>query len=91
LNPKLCRTLMKIISNLAVEHNKQVLITTHNPAILDGINLFDESQKLFVVKREDEGDTKVEQIKLKPEVKDKDLKLSEMWMRGILGGLPNNF
>lgn len=91
LNPKLCRTLMKIISNLAVEHNKQVLITTHNPAILDGINLFDETQKLFVVKREDEGDTKVEQIKLKPEVKDKDLKLSEMWMRGILGGLPNNF
>ena len=82
---------MKIISNLAVEHNKQVLITTHNPAILDGINLFDEKQKLFVVKREDQGDTKVEQIKLKPEVKDKDLKLSEMWMRGILGGLPNNF
>lgn len=91
LNPKLCRTLMKIISNLAIEQNKQVLITTHNPAILDGINLFDERQRLFIVKREDEGNTKVERLKLKPEIKEKDLKLSEMWMRGYLGALPNNF
>ncbi|HAN78121.1 MAG TPA: recombinase RecF [Bacteroidales bacterium] len=91
LNPKLCRTLMKIIANLAIEHNKQVLITTHNPAILDGINLFDDRQRLFIVKREDEGNTKVERLKLKPEAKEKDLKLSEMWMRGYLGGLPNNF
>jgi len=91
LNPKLCRTLMKIISELAVEQNKQVLITTHNPAILDGMNLFDENQRLFVVKRSDEGDTKVERIKLKPEVQNKELKLSEMWMRGYLGGIPNNF
>ena len=91
LNPKLCRALMKIISNLAIEQNKQVLITTHNPAILDGINLFDERQRLFIVKREDEGNTKVERLKLKPEIKEKDLKLSEMWMRGYLGALPNNF
>ncbi len=91
LNPKLCRALMKIISDLAVKQNKQVLITTHNPAILDGINLFDENQRLFVVKREDEGYTKVERLKLKPKVKEKDIKLSEMWMRGYLGGVPNNF
>ncbi len=91
LNPKLCRALMKIISDLAVKQNKQVLITTHNPAILDGINLFDENQRLFVVKREDEGYTKVERLKLKPKVKENDIKLSEMWMRGYLGGVPNNF
>jgi len=91
LNPKLCRELMKKIAELTVQQNKQVLITTHNPAILDGINLFDDKQRLFVVKREDEGYTKVERIKLKPEIKEKELKLSEMWMRGYLGGLPNNF
>lgn len=91
LNPRLCRTLMKIISELAIEHNKQVLITTHNPAILDGINLYDNKQRLFVAKRDDEGHTNVEQIKLKPQADDKDLKLSEMWMRGYIGGLPNNF
>jgi len=91
LNPKLCRTIMKEITKLAVEKNKQALITTHNPAILDGLNLFDDRQKLFVVKRTDKGHTKVEQIRLKPEAKEKNLKLSEMWMRGYLGGLPTNF
>jgi AAA15 family ATPase/GTPase len=91
LNPKLCRVLMKEISQLAVKNNKQALITTHNPAVLDGMNLHDPNQRLFVVKRTDEGYTKVEQIKLKPETQEKNLKLSEMWMRGYLGGIPNNF
>ena len=91
LNPKLCRTLMTILSDLSIQKKKQALITTHNPAILDGLNLFDNNQRLFVVKRTDDGNTKVERIKLKPQVEGKELKLSEMWMRGYLGGLPNNF
>ncbi len=91
LNPKLCRTLMSILTELSIRKKKQILITTHNPAILDGLNLFDDNQRLFVVKRTDEGNTKVERIRLKPQVKGKELKLSEMWMRGYLGGLPNNF
>lgn len=90
LNPKLCRILMKEIAALAIKHNKQVLITTHNPAILDGLNLHDDKQRLFVIKRTDEGYSKSERIKLKPE-SDEKLKLSEMWMRGYLGGLPTNF
>ncbi|MEI6854300.1 MAG: AAA family ATPase, partial [Bacteroidota bacterium] len=88
LNPKLCRDLIMSIAELAKINEKQVLITTHNPAVLDGLNLNDETQKLFVVRRTDEGFTKIEQIKLKPSVKDQKLKLSEMWMRGYLGGLP---
>ncbi len=91
LNPKLCRTLMKKISSLAVSKNKQALITTHNPAVLDGLNLHDDRQRLFVVKRNDEGHTQIERIKLKPETNGEQLKLSEMWTRGHLGGLPTNF
>ena len=92
LNPKLCRVLMKEIAALAIKHNKQVLITTHNPAILDGLNLHDDKQRLFVIKRTDEGYSKSERIKLKPESESGEkLKLSEMWMRGYLGGLPTNF
>ncbi len=56
----------------------------------DGLNLNDDEQRLFVVSRNDEGKTQVRRIKLKPG-SDKNLKLSEMWMRGYLGGLPNNF
>ena len=90
LNPMLCRQLMTSITELAKKHNKQALITTHNPAVLDGLNLHDPEQHLFVVKRTDEGHTKVERIKLKPNVKDESLKLSELWMRGYLGALPSN-
>ncbi|QTA80825.1 AAA ATPase-like domain-containing protein [Desulfonema limicola] len=90
LNPKICRELVKELIQLAKINCKQALITTHNPAVLDGINLNDEEQRLFVVSRNDSGKTKVKQIKLKPRT-DERLKLSEMWMRGILGGLPKNF
>lgn len=91
LNPKTCRYMIKEMGALAVKYGKQILITTHNPAALDGINLFNETQRLFVVGRSDEGHTRARRIKFKPEAEGKDLKLSEMWMRGYLGGLPDGF
>ncbi|MCP4112775.1 MAG: hypothetical protein GY749_45810 [Desulfobacteraceae bacterium] len=82
--------MIKELSELSGKNSKQALITTHNPAVLDGLNLNDDEQRLFVVSRNDEGKTQVRRIKLKPG-SDEKLKLSEMWMRGYLGGLPNNF
>jgi energy-coupling factor transporter ATP-binding protein EcfA2 len=91
LNPQLCRDLMKTIAKLAKEHDKQALITTHNPAILDGLNLHDDEQRLFVVYRNDQGHTETKRIKLKPDTGESKYKLSELWMRGHLGGLPKTF
>lgn len=91
LNPQLCRELIKQLAGLAAEHGKQALITTHNPAILDGLNLHDDEQRLFVVSRNDAGHTVTERIRVKPETKEGKLKLSEMWMRGLLGGIPQRF
>lgn len=91
LNPKLCRALIKELANLSATNNKQVIITTHNPAILDGLNLNDDSQRLFEVYRTDEGMTKVRRIQFKKDLSDKPMKLSEMWTKGLLGGIPNNF
>lgn len=91
LNPKVCRTLIKELAALAKKHEKQALITTHNPAVLDGLNLFDDEQRLFVVSRSDEGHTRVKRIQLKPQADGEALKLSELWMRGVIGGLPVNF
>ncbi|MDM8548518.1 AAA family ATPase [Desulfobacterales bacterium HSG2] len=90
LNPRICRALIKELSHLSDTNNKQVLITTHNPAVLDGINLNDNEQRLFIVDRGEGGKTRVKRIKMKPDADEK-LKLSEMWMRGYLGGLPKNF
>jgi len=91
LNPHLCQHLMSEICKLSKKHNKQILITTHNPAILDGLNLFDDEIRLFEVKRTDNGDTKTRRIALKPEVKNSDYKLSDLWTRGFLGAISENF
>lgn len=91
LNPHLCRHLMKEICKLAKENNKQVIITTHNPAILDGLNLHDDEIRLFEVKRNDRGLTKTRRIKVKPQANGKQYKLSELWTNGFLGAIPQNF
>ena len=87
-NPKLCTELIKIINKLAKKYKKQVIITTHNPAILDGLNLNDKNQRLFIAHRNNKGKTQIEQIKQKTQSK---MKLSELWTKGFIGGIPDNF
>lgn len=89
-NPKLCREVMKMLIALAQKHDKQIIATTHNPAILDGLDLSDNEQKLMVVQRSVDGYTKVRTLNNKDIVKS-DLPLSQLWLRGFIGGLPNNF
>ncbi len=92
LNPKLGTHLIKEIVALARKYYKQVILTAHNPAILDGLNLDDDEQRLFVVKRDLEGHTTVKRIlKPKTEAGEKPVRLSEAFLRGYIGGLPSNF
>lgn len=92
LNPKLCRRLVEQLNKLAVSYDKQVILTTHNPAVLDGINLDDDQQRLFIVSRDDEGGTEIRRA-MKPRSHEKApiVKLSEAFIRGSLGGLPKGF
>lgn len=88
LNPKMCIALIQQLSSLANINHKQAILTTHNPAILDGLNLDDNNQRLFVISRNLDGYTRIKRI-LKPQ--GKNLKLSDMFMSGSLGGLPQGF
>ena len=92
LNPRLCRRLMQELVELAKKHDKQVIFTTHNPAVLDGLDLDDEEQRLFVIYRNQLGHTKARRI-LKPKTIEgqEPVKLSEAFLRGYIGGLPKNF
>ena len=92
LNPRLCRRLMQELVELAKKHDKQVIFTTHNPAVLDGLDLDDDEQRLFVIYRNQLGHTKARRI-LKPEPLEgqEPVKLSEAFLRGYIGGLPKNF
>lgn len=94
LNPKLCTKIIKELIRLATKYGKQVFVTTHNPAILDGIDLGDEEQRLFVVSRNKTGHTRFKRITLDDKPKsstNEELRLSEAFLRGYLGGLPKGF
>ncbi|MBV8657741.1 MAG: AAA family ATPase [Burkholderiales bacterium] len=96
LNPGLVRQLVKTISLLVKDSDKQVLMTTHNPTALDALDLFDNEHKLYVVDRNGEtGETEVNLLRppesMTQEEWDKKTggaKLSELWLNGFLGGMP---
>jgi predicted ATPase len=92
LNPKLCVALLREIIHLTKKYNKQIILTTHNPSILDGLNLNDDTQRLITVDRNIDGHTFVRRIEA-PKIApgQKPVPLSEAFLRGFIGGLPKNF
>ena len=94
LNPKLCRKLMEVITVLSKKYGKQIILTTHNPSILDGLDLKDDTNKLFVVSRDYDGQTILKKINKDKNFKEADgeaMKFSEAFLRGYIGGLPKGF
>ncbi|MBK8251743.1 MAG: AAA family ATPase [Polyangiaceae bacterium] len=59
LNPSLVTKLVEVLVELAAKHDKQVIFTTHNPAVLDALDLRDDEQRLFVAERTTDGGTRV--------------------------------
>ncbi|ELV8648764.1 AAA family ATPase [Vibrio fluvialis] len=92
LNPKLCTALIEQLVKLAKKYDKQVFLTGHNPAMLDGIDLNDDDERLFIVYRDDRsGETKVDRLEMKdkPKVRrvakeGETIPLSEAVLRGYL-------
>jgi hypothetical protein len=92
LNPKLCSALVRELVALAAEHGKQAILTTHNPAVLDGLDLHDDEQRLLVIDRNLDGYTTARRVQPpKPVDGEPPVKLSEAFLRGYIGGLPKHF
>ena len=94
LNPLLAKRLATAICKWTLEarHEKQVLITSHNPAVLDGLPLQDDRVRLFVVDRDDRGHTRTKRVGLEKDLLSKAEQgwtLSRMWMNGLIGGVPD--
>ena len=87
-NPGLCQNLTKYLVKTTKENDKQVILTTHNPFVLDGMDLSDDEVRLFVCRRDIDGHTKIERVKYR---EDRKMSLSELWMSGLIGALPDNF
>ena len=94
LNPRLARSLIELLCEwyLTAKKARQILLTTHNPLVLDGLPLQDEGVRLFTVSRTSAGRTTLRRVV----VDDRLLKraedgwtLSRLWVMGHLGGVPD--
>lgn len=94
LNPRLARSLIERLCRwyLAANEPRQLLLTTHNPLVLDGLPLQDDRVRLFTVSRTNTGRTSVRRVVIDDALMKKAERgwsLSRLWVMGNLGGMPN--
>ena len=94
LNPGLATVLMKHFSSwlLSRKDQRQILMTSHNPAVLDGLPLQDDRVRLFTVDRDNQGKTIVKRVVVDEKLLGMAAKgwtLSRLWMNKLIGGMPN--
>ncbi len=95
LNPRLARSLMRCLCRWYLESSRprQILLTTHNPLVLDGLPLQDERVRLFTVSRTRSGRTAVRRVVIDDRLRkaaEEGWSLSRLWVMGHLGGgVPN--
>lgn len=95
MHPRLARALTRQFCQQMVqaEPPRQALLTTHNPLVLDGLDLRDDRVRLFAVERDSAGATQVYRVKVSEEMLRKareGLSLANLWVMGNLGGVPIN-
>ena len=94
LDPRLARSLMGYLCRwyLSANQPRQILLTTHNPLVLDGLPLRDERVRLFTVSRTSSGRTSVRRVVVNDDLRQKaedGWALSRLWVMGHLGGVPD--
>jgi energy-coupling factor transporter ATP-binding protein EcfA2 len=92
LHPRLACALTRLITGqLLKDGSRQMLATTHNPLVLDGLDLLDDRTRLFAVDRDTSGLTQIRRITVTEELMaqaQSGLSLSRLWVMGRLGGVP---
>ena len=88
MNPRLARAVMKEFAKQTLVNNRIAFITTHNPLVLDGLDLTNDEIRLFTVERNRKGYTSIERVTIREAFEHQD-SLSRMWVSGRLGGVPN--
>jgi predicted ATPase len=94
LNPGLATALTKRFADwvLRSKDQRQVLMTSHNPAVLDGLPLQDDRVRLFTVDRDNKGKTIVKRVVVNKkllDMADKGWTLSRLWTNKLIGGMPD--
>lgn len=93
LNPRLATRLVQRLHDwiLDGQSSRQIVFTTHNPTVLDGLRITDPKVRLFAVERNSEGHTIVRRIEPTEELLTlhATYPLSRLWAMGNLGAVPN--
>ena len=92
LNPRLVRSLSSKMVEWVLDRDRQLLMTCHNPLVLDGLPLQDERVRLFAVDRSYGGMTVIRRVVVDEALMAKAKEgwpLSRLWILGHLGGVPN--
>jgi hypothetical protein len=94
LNPRTARALTRAFVDHVLQSERQALLTTHNPLVLDGLALDDPRVRLFTVSRDRSGRTRVLRVPVKDfaTLKEKhgEFAVSRLWLAGRLGGMPTD-
>ena len=88
MNPRLARKITKIFCEQIIENKKHVFLTTHNPLVLDGLDLKNDEIRLFAVERDKNGYAQIKRIRISEELIRAGQPLSRLWINGRLGGVP---
>lgn len=88
LNPWLAKKLTEIFCQLIFDSKRTVFMTTHNPLVLDGLNLGNDEIRLFSVGRNKNGYVEINRIQVSEELLELGQPLSRLWINGRLGGVP---
>jgi predicted ATPase len=94
LNPRLATRLCSAFCKwvLSTDPQRQILLTSHNASVLDGLPLQDDRVRLFTVDRDSRGHTTVKRVELTPQLISKAKEgwtLSRLWINGLIGGVPD--
>lgn len=94
LNPRLAKALTrKLCEWISAHQDRQVLLTSHNPLVLDGLPLRNDGVRLFTVERSNKGKTVVRRVEVGEELlkrAEEGVPLSQQWVMGTFGGVPTN-
>ena len=80
--------MIQVFCEQVLEHDKHVFLTTHNPLVLDGLDISNDEVRLFAVERDKNGYAQIKRIQVSQNLINEGQPLSRLWINGRLGGVP---
>lgn len=93
LHPHLASATAELFCQAIFDNPRQptAFLTTHNPLVLDGLDILDDRIRLFAIARNHKGHTTIRRVMVTEDLLNQGkqgMSLSRLWVMGRLGGVP---